>query len=87
MRQDRRILGYIGIALSLLCCLPVFCLSGLTVFAGSMTAVNPTHSWGTDDTTTAAIFVVILILSALGGLVLAGFGLWSIFSAVNAPRE
>jgi hypothetical protein len=79
MPQDRRVLGYLGLALSLVCCLPVFCLSGLVVLAGSVTALSSTQ-WSNLDTATAVIFGAVCALAALAGLILAGLSLWSILS-------
>jgi hypothetical protein len=87
MRQDRRILGYLAILVSLVCCLPSFCLSGFMAFAAVAMSVDPAYNWMTKDLVYGLGFWLFLAFSALMGLILLGFGLWSIFSAPRAPAS
>jgi hypothetical protein len=87
MRQDRRILGYLAILVSLLCCLPSFCLSGFIALSSIAISVDPVYNWRSNDLVYSLGAWIFLAISSLAGLILVGFGLWSIFSAVNAPRE
>lgn len=76
MRQDRRILGYLGIVVSLLCCLPGACLTGFVAFASSAMSFDPTYQWGQYDTALSVGFWLVFGLCLLAGLALAGFGVW-----------
>ncbi len=87
MRQDRRILGYLALLVSLVCCLPGACLSGFMAFSSTAISLDPAYTWRPDDIVYSLGVWIFLAVSILAGLVLVGFGLWSIFSAVNAPRE
>lgn len=87
MRQDRRILGYLTIVVSLVCCLPAACFSGLMAFLSTFMLANPTYAWQSNDTVVSVGSWMILAVSILAGLALAGFGLWLIFSATQAPVE
>ncbi len=87
MRQDRRILGYLGIFVSLICCLPGACLTGLVAFSSAAISFDPTYQWGQYDTILSGGFWLAFGLLLLAGLALAGLGIWSILKAADGQQE
>lgn len=87
MNRDKRILGGVAVAVSLLCCLPLACLSGLVLFAGGSVALEPGYAWTEEDTTTFAVFGVGLAIGLFGLAGLLGGGIWGIVSARRAEQE
>lgn len=87
MHRDKRILGSVAIAVSLLCCLPLACLSGLVVLAGGSVALEPGYLWTEEDTLTFAGFGIGLAIGLLGLAGLLGGGIWAVVSANHAEKR
>jgi hypothetical protein len=85
MPQDRRILGYLAIVVSLLCCFPLACLSAMPLLLGVTALVNPSYYWKTNDTVIFSILGVISAVALLAGLGLAALGVRAVLSAAEKP--
>jgi ABC-type Na+ efflux pump permease subunit len=87
MHRDMRIIGSVAIAISLLCCLPLACLSGVVVLAGGSVVLEPGYLWTEEDTLAFTVFGIALAIGLLGLASLLGGGIWAVVSARRAEKQ
>jgi len=84
MNKDRRVLAWVGIAFSALCCLPLACSTGFISLAGGVSYVDEMSTWTTSDSLIFAGIVAVMIASVAIGLFLL---IWGIRSLLHPETE
>jgi hypothetical protein len=80
MNNDRKALAWLGIAVSLLCCLPLACITGFTSIAGGVSYFDTTSAWESADSVLFTCIVVILVAAVAAGLFLTIWGVWTLLN-------
>ena len=75
MDNDRRILAWLAILLSLFCCAPVACGTGFVALAGFITYVDAGSTWSRSDSILFGAFFAAGAVAILAGFLLAAWGL------------
>jgi len=78
MNNDRRILAWLAILVSLFCCTPLVCGAGFIALAGGVTYLNADGTWGNSDTALFVAILVVAVVAAAGGLLFAVWGVMSL---------
>lgn len=86
MNDDRRILAWLAIALSILCCAPLALGAGLVALAGGATYVDPGAHWDHSDTFIFTGIFVIAVVAVIVGILFAGWGVKSLLNRDATPN-
>ncbi len=78
MNNDRRLLSWLAILVSLLCCAPAACGAGFLVLAGGVSYFDPEHYWEVSDTFLFTVLGFVGLIALVAGILLAMWGVRSL---------
>jgi hypothetical protein len=87
MNEDRRILAWLAVLVSMLCCAPLACGAGFLVLAGGVTYLDPEGYWEVSDTFLLAVLSGIAVAAVVIGLVLAAWGVRSLLKRASGSSQ
>lgn len=80
MDNDRRILAWLAILISLVGCTPLACGAGFVSLAGGMVYLDPEYHWDSSDSLLFGGIFVVAVAAVVAGLCLAGWGVGSLLN-------
>lgn len=80
MNNDRRILAWLAILISLVGCTPLACGGGFVTLAGSVVYLDPERRWDSSDSFLFGGIFVLTVVAVVAGLFLAGWGVRSLLN-------